>query len=71
MLIYRHETLRLCEKSRNKLLTVWRWWKQGNLTGYQLPSRTIIITDDYNSKPDVIACIYARVSSAQNKDNSR
>ncbi|TRT72839.1 MAG: IS607 family transposase, partial [Microcystis sp. M_QC_C_20170808_M3Col] len=20
--------------------TAWRWWKQGNLTGYQLPSGT-------------------------------
>ena len=49
--------------------TAWRWWKQGNLTGYQLPSGTIIITDEYNSKPDVIACINARVSSAENKDN--
>ena len=25
--------------------TAWRWWKQGNLTGYQLPSGTIIITE--------------------------
>ena len=32
--------------------TAWRWWKQGNLTGYQLPSGTIIITDDNPSKPD-------------------
>ncbi|MEQ9668968.1 MAG: IS607 family transposase [Coleofasciculus sp. G2-EDA-02] len=52
--------------------TAWRWWKQGNLTGYQLPSGTIIITSEAiedNLKPDLIACIYARVSSAQNKDN--
>jgi predicted site-specific integrase-resolvase len=34
-----------------------------------LPSGTIIITDDNHSKPDLIACIYARVSSAENKDN--
>jgi len=32
--------------------TAWRWWKQGNLTGYQLPSGTTIITDDIPSKPD-------------------
>ena len=32
--------------------TAWRWWKQGNLTGYQLPSGTIITTDDNPSKPD-------------------
>lgn len=49
--------------------TAWRWWKQGNLAGYQLPTGTIIITDEKNSKPDLIACIYARVSSAENKDN--
>ena len=49
--------------------TAWRWWKQGNLTGHQLPSGTIIITNDNNSKPDSIACIYARVNSAENKDN--
>jgi len=52
--------------------TAWRWWKQGNLTGYQLPSGTIIITSEAiedNLKPDLIACIYARVSSAQNKDD--
>ena len=52
--------------------TAWRWWKQGNLTGYQLPSGTIIITSEAiedNLKPELIACIYARVSSAQNKDN--
>ncbi len=34
-----------------------------------MPSGTIIITDEDNSKPDLRACIYARVSSAQNKDN--
>jgi len=52
--------------------TAWRWWKQGNLIGHQLPSGTIIITSEAisdNLKPDLIACIYARVSSGQNKDN--
>jgi len=49
--------------------TAWRWWKQGDLKGYQLPSGTIIITDEDNSKSDLIACIYARVSSAENKGN--
>merc|ERR1712178_646992 len=28
-----------------------------------------IILDEKNSKSDLIACIYARVSSAENKDN--
>ena len=49
--------------------TAWRWWKQGNLSGYQSPTGTIIILEEENSKSDLIACIYARVSSAQNKDN--
>ncbi len=49
--------------------TAWRWWKQGNLRGYQSPTGTIIILDEENSKSDLIACIYARVSSAENKDN--
>ena len=34
-----------------------------------MPSGTIIITDDDHSKPDLIAGIYARVSSVENKDN--
>ncbi|NEP56868.1 MAG: IS607 family transposase [Symploca sp. SIO2G7] len=50
--------------------TAWRWWKQGTLRGYQLPSGTIIIIEEeYNSKPELVACIYARVSSVENKDN--
>ena len=49
--------------------TAWRWWKQGNLRGYQSPTGTIIILDEKNSKSDLIACIYARVSSAEIKDN--
>ncbi|MDJ0659166.1 MAG: IS607 family transposase [Crocosphaera sp.] len=49
--------------------TAWRWWKQGILSGYQSPTGTIIILDEENSKSDLRACIYARVSSAENKDN--
>lgn len=49
--------------------TAWRWWKQGTLTGYQLPSGTIIVEEEPETKPEAIACIYARVSSAENKDN--
>ncbi len=48
--------------------TAWRWWKSGALDGYQLPTGTIIITSDKPKKSDV-ACIYARVSNAQNKDS--
>ena len=39
------------------------------MRGYQSPTGTIIILDEKNSKSDLIACIYARVSSAENKDN--
>ncbi|WP_013321821.1 IS607 family transposase [Gloeothece verrucosa] len=49
--------------------TAWRWWQKGHLTGYQLPSGTIIITEKEEKKSNPIACIYARVSSAENKDN--
>ncbi len=49
--------------------TAWRWWQKGHLTGYQLPSGTIIVTEQGEKKTDKIACIYARVSSAENKDN--
>ena len=49
--------------------TAWRWWQKGYLTGYQLPSGTIIITEEREKKTDKIACIYARVSHAENKDS--
>lgn len=52
--------------------TAWRWWKSGALHGYQLPSGTIIV----NTYPDAplagkepVACIYARVAAAENRDN--
>ena len=69
MVICTDKTIGLGKKTGISYRTAWRWWKQGNLTGYQLPSGTIIITDDNHSKPDLIACIYARVSSAEDKDN--
>ena len=47
--------------------TVWRKWKRGELDAYQLPSGTVIIRDTKNVSNKV--CIYARVSSAENKDN--
>jgi len=49
--------------------TVWRLWKQGNLDAYQLPTGTVIVKDEVENKiPDKV-CIYARVSSSENKDN--
>lgn len=50
--------------------TVWRMWKRGELNAYQLPTGTIVvITDNSDSKNEAIACIYSRVSSAENKSN--
>lgn len=50
--------------------TAWSWWKAGSLSGYQLPSGTIIIDVDKGSPvPEKIVCIYARVSSSENKPN--
>ncbi len=51
--------------------TAWRWWKSGDLRGYQQPSGTIIV-EVQDSSPIIdepIACIYARVSSGENRDN--
>jgi len=42
-----------------------RWWKDGQLKGSQMPSGTIIVTEDEKAKlqsPDRVV-IYARVSS--------
>ncbi|MEY3556008.1 MAG: hypothetical protein RLZZ580_2064, partial [Cyanobacteriota bacterium] len=52
MVICTDKTIGLGKKTGISYRTAWRWWKQGNLTGYQLPSGTIIITDDNPSKPD-------------------
>ena len=48
--------------------TTWNWYKAGKLKGYQLPTGTIIITENENSSSQKVA-IYARVSSAENKTN--
>lgn len=49
--------------------TVWRLWKAGKLNAYQLPTGTVIVKEDIeNEFPDKV-CIYARVSSSENKNN--
>jgi putative resolvase len=50
--------------------TAWRWFKAGTIRGHQLPTSTIIITEDEPtaSTPTRVA-IYARVSAAENKPN--
>ncbi len=50
--------------------TAWRMWKRGELNAYQLPTGTIVVkTDNESSLSEAIACIYSRVSSAENKSN--
>ena len=51
--------------------TAFRWWKAGQLKGYQTASKTIIITEADQSPvvgPTMVA-IYARVSSAEHRAN--
>jgi putative resolvase len=49
--------------------TGWSWWKKGIIKGRQLPTGTILIETDAFSDSSVVACIYARVSSSENKVN--
>src|ERR1700741_2940372 len=50
--------------------TALRWWKAGQIKGYQAPSGTIIVTPDapVSSSVEKVA-IYARVSTRERKDN--
>ena len=50
--------------------TAWRMWKRGELNAYQLPTGTIVVrTDEAETVCEPVACIYSRVSSAENKSN--
>jgi predicted site-specific integrase-resolvase len=50
--------------------TAWRMWKRGQLNAYQLFTGTVVVKiEDEPTSVDLIACIYARVSSAENKKN--
>jgi predicted site-specific integrase-resolvase len=49
--------------------TAWNWWKQGIIKGRQLPTGTILVDIDNSEATTTIACIYARVSSSENKSN--
>ena len=50
--------------------TAYRWFREGKLPGYQMPTGTIIVEDREVSgaSPSSVA-VYARVSSSENKDN--
>jgi putative resolvase len=51
--------------------TALRWWRAGQIKGYQAPTGTIIVTEgEPPGKPSSEkVAIYARVSSAENKSN--
>jgi predicted site-specific integrase-resolvase len=53
--------------------TAWRWFRSGQVQGYQVETGTIIITEPL---PQAMApapirkvAVYARVSAAENRDN--
>lgn len=51
--------------------TAFRWWQNGDIKGYQLPSGTIIITEGEDrsaTKPGLVV-IYTRVSSPEHRAN--
>lgn len=50
--------------------TALRWWHQGAIRGYQAPSGTIIVeTESKKASTRERVAIYARVSSAEHKEN--
>jgi putative resolvase len=50
--------------------TALRWWHQGVIRGYQAPSGTIIVeTQGKPAGPEERVAIYARVSSAEHREN--
>jgi len=50
--------------------TALRWWHQGVIRGYQAPSGTIIVeTEGKQAASEERVAIYARVSSAEHREN--
>lgn len=49
--------------------TALRWWKAGQIKGYQAPSGTIIVQEDLLPTPKQKVAVYARVSSAEHRAN--
>jgi putative resolvase len=49
--------------------TALRWWKAGQIKGYQAPSGTIIVQADEPHERTQKVAIYARVSTASHKAN--
>jgi putative resolvase len=51
--------------------TAFRWWQNGDIKGYQLPSGTIVVTEgeEPQARPEGQVAIYARVSSHEHRAN--
>jgi predicted site-specific integrase-resolvase len=49
--------------------TAWRWFKSGQIKGYQMETGTIIITEADEPKPPDKVAIYTRVSSHEMREN--
>ena len=51
--------------------TAFRWWQNGQIKGYQLPSGTIVVTEgeEHSAKQNEQVAIYARVSSHEHRAN--
>jgi predicted site-specific integrase-resolvase len=49
--------------------TAWFWYKDGQIKGYQMPTGTIVITEDQATAKAEKVAIYARVSSSEHKSN--
>jgi putative resolvase len=49
--------------------TAYRWYRAGLLDAYQLPTRTIIVREPVTQQSASKIALYARVSSADQKDD--
>lgn len=49
--------------------TAYRWFKSGQISGYQSETGTIIVTERDSERNSLKVAIYARVSSSENKSN--
>ena len=50
-------------------ITAYRWFKAGQIKGYQTETGTIIVTEQDEAVTPLKVAIYARVSSSENKTN--
>lgn len=49
--------------------TAWRWYQAGKISGYQMDTGTIIITENDEVPVPMKVVVYARVSSSENRNN--